>query len=104
MPASIRAEPRAVNRKNLTAAYTRRSPPHTPMMKYIGTSITSQKAKKTSRSRATNTPRMPASRKSIEAAKPRTRVVIEVLATRAMGKSRAVSSTMSREMPSTPRW
>ena len=104
MPASIRAEPRAVNRKNFTAAYTRRSPPQIPMMKYIGTSITSQKAKKTSRSRATNTPRIPASRNSIEAKKPFTRVVMAVLASRAMGNRKAVSSTMSREMPSTPRW
>ena len=74
------------------------------MMKYIGTSITSQKAKKTSRSRATNTPRIPASRNSIEAKNPFTRVVMAVLATSAMGKRKAVSSTMSREMPSTPRW
>ena len=73
-------------------------------MKYIGTSITSQKAKKTSRSRATNTPRIPASRKSIEAKYPLTRVVMEVLASRAMGKRKAVSSTINSEMPSTPRW
>ncbi len=74
------------------------------MMKYIGTSITSQKAKNTRRSRATNTPRIPASRNSIEAKKPFTRWVMEVLARSAMGKRKAVSSTIKSEMPSTPRW
>jgi len=38
------------------------------MMKYIGTSIASQKMKKTIRSRARNTPVIPAWRNSIEAA------------------------------------
>ena len=73
IPANITAEPRAVNRKNFTAAWTRRSPPQIPMMKYIGTSMTSQNTKKTSRSRETNTPMIPASSRSIETAYSRTR-------------------------------
>jgi len=36
------SEPTRVKSMNLMAAYTRRSPPHRPMMKYIGTSISSQ--------------------------------------------------------------
>ena len=35
--------PSRVYRKNLMAAYSRRGPPQTPMRKYIGSSITSQK-------------------------------------------------------------
>ncbi len=34
--------PNSVYRKNLMAAYSRRGPPHTPIRKYIGSSITSQ--------------------------------------------------------------
>ena len=35
-------DPASVKRKNLIAAYSFRGPPQMPMMKYIGTSITSQ--------------------------------------------------------------
>ncbi len=42
MTISIRTEPARVYRKNLMAAYSLRGPPHTPMRKYIGRSITSQ--------------------------------------------------------------
>src|ERR1051325_7072360 len=35
------SDPNIVYMKNLIAAYNRFSPPHTPMMKYIGMSITS---------------------------------------------------------------
>ena len=38
---SIRSDPKNVYTKNLMAAYRRFSPPHTPMMKYIGISMTS---------------------------------------------------------------
>ena len=43
MPSSISTEPAKVYRKNLMAAYRRRSLPQTPIRKYIGTSMTSQK-------------------------------------------------------------
>src|ERR1700722_9184738 len=39
---SISTEPVNVNRKNFTAAYTRRGPPQTPMMRYIGISTPSK--------------------------------------------------------------
>ncbi len=39
---SISSEPSSVYRKNLIAAYTRRSPPQMPMMRYIGISIASK--------------------------------------------------------------
>jgi hypothetical protein len=42
MPSSMITEPTKVYRKNLIAAYKRRSLPHTPIRKYMGTSITSQ--------------------------------------------------------------
>src|SRR5579864_128387 len=42
IPSSIITEPTSVYRKNLMAAYKRRSLPHTPIRKYMGTSITSQ--------------------------------------------------------------
>src|ERR1700688_1677467 len=42
MPSSMITEPTNVYRKNLIAAYSLRSLPHTPIRKYIGTSITSQ--------------------------------------------------------------
>ena len=40
---SISTLPTNVKRKNLIAAYSRRGPPQTPIRKYIGSSITSQK-------------------------------------------------------------
>jgi len=43
MASSISTEPAMVYRKNLTAAYMRRSPPHMPIRKYIGTRVNSQK-------------------------------------------------------------
>ena len=53
------AEPNSVNRKNLIAAYCRSSPPHTPIMKYIGSRTSSKKTKNRIRSWATNEPSMP---------------------------------------------
>ena len=58
----ISAEPNSVNRKNLMAAYSRCSPPHTPIMKYIGSSTTSKNTKNRIRSCARNVPTMPVSR------------------------------------------
>src|SRR3546814_6506006 len=46
----ISAEPNRVKRKNLMAAYWRFSPPHTPIMKYIGSSTTSKNTKNKIRS------------------------------------------------------
>jgi hypothetical protein len=40
--ASMNRPPTSEYRKNLTAAYCRRAPPNEPMMKYIGTSMTSK--------------------------------------------------------------
>ncbi len=45
----------------MIAAYSRRGPPQTPIRKYIGRSITSQKMKKRKKSSAQKTPIMPAS-------------------------------------------
>ena len=56
---SISAEPNSVKRKNLIDAYSRFGPPHTPIMKNIGSSTTSKKMKKRIRSWATNVPFMP---------------------------------------------
>ena len=103
IPANITAEPRAVKRKNLTAACTRRSPPQIPMMKYIGTSITSQNTKNTSRSSERKTPMMPASSSSIATAYSRTRCFTPLLAASEIGNRNAVSTTSSSEMPSMPR-
>src|SRR5919112_3661210 len=40
--ASMNRPPTSEYRKNFTAAYWRRAPPYEPMMKYIGTSMTSK--------------------------------------------------------------
>ena len=48
-----------MNRKNLIDAYSRFGPPHTPIMKNIGSSTISKKMKKRMRSWATNVPFMP---------------------------------------------
>ena len=61
----ISAEPNSVKRKNLIEAYWRCSPPHTPIMKYIGSRTTSKKTKNRMRSWATNVPIMPVSRMRI---------------------------------------
>ena len=54
--ASRNAEPNSVYRKNLIAAYSRRSLPHPWMRKYIGTSISSQNTKNRMRSRERKMP------------------------------------------------
>ena len=61
----MRADPNSVKRKNLMAAYSRFGPPHTPIMKYIGSSTSSKKTKNRIRSWATNVPIMPVSSRSI---------------------------------------
>ena len=55
----MNAEPNSVKRKNLSDAYAGCSPPHTPIMKYIGSSTTSKNTKNRIRSWATNVPAMP---------------------------------------------
>ena len=67
MATIISAEPNSVYRKNLIDAYWRCSPPHTPIMKYIGSRTTSKKTKKRIRSWATNVPTMPVSSSRIRA-------------------------------------
>ena len=64
---SIIAEPNSVNRKNLIDAYSRFGPPHTPIMKNIGSSTISKKMKKRIRSCATNVPFIPTSSSSTSA-------------------------------------
>ena len=64
---SISAEPNSVKRKNLIDAYSRLGPPHTPIMKNIGSRTISKKMKKRMRSWATNVPFMPASSSRISA-------------------------------------
>ncbi len=51
--------------KNFSDAYWRCSPPHTPIMKYIGSSTTSKNTKNSTRSWAMNVPAMPVWRTSI---------------------------------------
>ena len=58
-----------MKRKNLIDAYSRFGPPHTPIMKNIGSSTISKKMKKRMRSWATNVPFMPTSSSSISARK-----------------------------------
>ena len=55
----INADPNSVNRKNLIAAYCRLGPPHTPIMKYMGSSTSSKKTKNRMRSSDANVPFMP---------------------------------------------
>jgi hypothetical protein len=61
----MRAEPNRVKRKNLIAAYLRSGPPHTPIMKYIGSRTISKKTKNRIRSCAAKVPTMPTSRMRI---------------------------------------
>ncbi len=62
--------PNSVYRKNLMAAYSRRGPPQRPIMKYIGTSTSSQKMKNSTRSREMNVPAIPVSSSSISDRSP----------------------------------
>ena len=64
---SMSAEPNSVNRKNLIDAYSRFGPPHTPIMKNIGSRTISKKMKKRIRSWATKVPIMPVSSSSTRA-------------------------------------
>ena len=52
-------------RKNFSEAYWRCSPPHTPIMKYIGSKTISKKTKNRIRSWATKVPAMPVCSTSI---------------------------------------
>ena len=73
------------------------------MMKYIGMRIASKKTKKRKRSRARNTPIMPASRRSVYTTNSLVRRVIDVEAAKAIGTRIAVRSTIGIETPSMPR-
>ena len=63
---NISADPNMVYRKNLSDAYWRFSPPHTPIMKYIGKSTSSKNTKNKMRSRAMNVPAIPVCRINIK--------------------------------------
>ena len=83
----------------------RRSWPQTPIRKYIGISITSQKTKNRKRSSARKTPIMPVSSTNIIRKNSRARVwMLSHDASMAMGVRNVASSTRKRLMPSTPRW
>ena len=73
-PATSAPSRTSVNRKNLIDAYSRFGPPHTPIMKNIGSRTISKKMKKRIRSSARNVPFMPTSSSRISARK-RLRVV-----------------------------
>ena len=89
--------------KNLTAAATRCSLPQTPMMRYMGTSISSQKVKNRMRSRATNAPIIPTSSTSSAAANSAPRLSIDVHAPQMQsGVSSVVSRMIHSEKPSMP--
>ena len=72
-------------------------------MKYIGIRIASKKTKKTNRSSARKTPISPASSSRVITTNNRRFSVMAVEAPRAIGTSRAVSTTRGSEIPSTPR-
>jgi len=75
------------------------------MTRYIGISIASQKTKKRKRSRATKTPSIPVSKRSIAIRNSFTRVVIWVsAASRQRGVRKVVRRIRSRLIPSTPTW
>src|SRR2546426_2023693 len=91
-----------VNRKNLSAAYCFRGPPQTAMMKYIGTSPTSQNRKKRKKSREMNTPRIVVWMRRDIAKNSRTRWRSSQLITRASVVRRHVRNTRGTESSSTP--
>ena len=86
----------------MIAAYSRRGPPHTPMRKYIGRSIISQKTKNRKKSRAQNTPIMPVSSRRKSAKYPFTPVAIPNDANMQRKQRSAVSSTIVMLSPSMP--
>ena len=98
---SRNAEPTAVNNTNLSAAYALLSEPHIEISRYIGMRTISKNAKNTKRSRERKTPRTPVSRISINTMYVLTCSVIEREAAMLRGNSRAVSTTMNSEIPST---
>ena len=63
---SMSAEPNMVYKKNLSDAYWRFSPPHTPIMKYIGNKTSSKNTKNKMRSCAMNVPAIPVCNTSIK--------------------------------------
>ena len=89
--------------KNFIAANSRRPLPHPWMRKYIGTSISSQKMKNAMRSRERKMPMMAPSSIRNHAMYALTRCSMYFSdASRPIGNSTAVMTTMKRLMPSTP--
>ena len=80
----------------------RRSPPHPPMIRYIGTSSASKNTKNSSRSSATNDPSTAVSRTSIDAMYSRTFFLTGHDASTDSGNRNVVSSTIQRLTPSMP--
>ena len=80
----------------------RRSPPHPPMIRYIGTSSASKNTKNSSRSSATNDPSTAVSRTSIDAMYSRTFFLTVHDASTDSGNRNVVSSTIQRLTPSMP--
>ena len=91
--------------KNLIAAATRCSLPQTPMIRYMGTSITSQKVKNRIMSSETRQPIMPVSSTSIAATNSAPRLLIDFHAPQMhSGVSSVVRRMMNSEKPSTATW
>jgi hypothetical protein len=67
---SINTDPNNVYRKNFIAAYSRWGPPHMPIRKYMGRSITSQNMKKRKKSSDRKTPITPVSKRRKSAKYP----------------------------------
>ena len=89
------------------AAYCRLGPPHTPIMKYMGSSTSSKNTKKRIRSWATNVPFMPVSSTST-----RMRNAFGLCGSGKWSHEYTTHSTVMRidrassgsEMPSSPTW
>ena len=91
--------------KNLSALRIRFAPPQTPIMTYMGMSISSQKMKKTKRSSARNDPSIAPSSRSSAKHQSLMRVWMGPNdAYAAMGVMTTVSRISHSEMPSTARW
>ena len=89
--------------KNFIAAYRRFALPHPAMRKYIGTSIASQNTKNATRSRERKIPMIAVSSRRNQNVYALTRCSMpRADASRPIGNSTAVTTTMKRLKPSTP--
>ena len=101
MATSMNALPRMVKMRNFIAEYSLRPVPHTEMSIYIGTSSSSQKRKKSSRSSEVNTPMTADCSSSNQKKYSFTRRPMCQDASTAHSPSNPVSATSGAESPST---